>query len=186
MIEGQAEEIFKAFWPRLLRASQGFLGARAAEAQDMVHETYLVAFSKLDRYDPSAGTYAWLRQICLRLCYARLRSSDGALGCMETEIKQYRQAASIERVNSENLELQQQQQLELLREMIKSLPPDSRQVIQLRNVNGMTYAQICQTLELSQAALVARLQRARALIRESLSNFSVDPAPAPDPQTVAA
>jgi RNA polymerase sigma-70 factor, ECF subfamily len=177
MIEGQAEEIFKAFWPRLLRASQGFLGVQAAEAQDMVHDTFLVAFSKLDRYDPSEGTYAWLRQICLRLCYARLRSHDGALGCIEAEIKQYREAASIERVHSENLELQKQQQLELLRELIKSLPPDSRQVIQLRNVNGMTYAQICETLDLPPAHLVARLKRARALIRESLSNYSYDPAP---------
>jgi RNA polymerase sigma-70 factor (ECF subfamily) len=181
MIEGQAEEIFKAFWPRLLRASQGFLGLQAAEAQDMVHDTFLVAFSKLDRYDPSEGTYAWLRQICLRLCYARLRSRGAALGCIEAEIKQYRQASSIERVNSENLELQQQQQLELLRELIKNLPPDSRQVIQLRNVNGMTYAQVCETLELSPAALLARLKRARALIRALLSDLPLGPAPSLQP-----
>jgi RNA polymerase sigma-70 factor (ECF subfamily) len=184
MTEGQAEETFQAFWPRLLRASQGFLGVQSTEAQDMVHDTFLVAFAKLDRYAPSEATYAWLRQICLRLCYARLRSRDGALGCLEEELKRYRDREGIARVNSENLELQKQQQLELLRELIKRLPPDSRQVIQLRNVNGMTYAQICQTLDLPPAALMARLKRARALIRDLLSDFPVGTAP--DMQPLAA
>jgi RNA polymerase sigma factor (sigma-70 family) len=184
VIEGQAEQIFQAFWPRLLRASQGFLGAQAAEAEDMVRDTYLAAFPRLDRYDPSDCTYDWLRQICLRQCYARLRSREGVLVGIEHELKIYRERCGIESLNTANLELLAQQQLELLRELIKGLPPESRQVIQLRNVHGMTYAQIGETLGLSGAGLMARLLRARAQIRELLVNLPV--IGAPDKQPIAA
>jgi len=100
-----------------------------------------------------------------------LRSKAGILLCLEDELQLYMRRLNIERLGSENLELQKQQKLGLLRELIKLLNQDDRQIIELRNVHGMSYAQIRETLGLSPKALTSRLSRAREQIRELLKNL---------------
>jgi RNA polymerase sigma-70 factor (ECF subfamily) len=168
---GAEEELFNQFRPLLLRASQGFLGQYQDEAEDLVQDTFMVAYPKFKRFDFRLPFFSWLRQICLRLCYARLRSRNGVLRCLEDELDQYRLRLNVARVPSQNLEVQNEQRLGLLRELIKQLRPDSRQIIQLRNVHGMTYAQMQATLGISQPVLAQRLVSARTQIREILQRL---------------
>ncbi len=67
-------ELFETHRPRLLRASWYFLGGQDTGAEDIVQETFIIAYRKMGGYVFRAPIYAWLRQICLRLCYARLRA----------------------------------------------------------------------------------------------------------------
>jgi RNA polymerase sigma-70 factor, ECF subfamily len=132
----------------------------------MVQDTFLVALPRLKDRDPSAPVYPWLRRICLRLCYARRRSRNGVLGCLDYELRLYMRHMDVEPVRSQNVEVQTQQKLELLRELIKQLTPADRQIIQLRNMHGMNYAQIGQVLDLPMAGVVERLAKAREQLRK--------------------
>jgi len=164
-VPGAHAEIIRMFRPRLLRASQDLLGERRDEADDMVQDTFLVAFPRLKQCDLSAPVYPWLRQICVRLCYARRRSRDGVLSCLEGELQAYMRRMNVQRVGSGLAEVQAQQKLEILRELIKQLPPSGRQIIQLRNVHGMSYDQIGQVLAIPRGAIVERLAEARGQLR---------------------
>jgi RNA polymerase sigma factor (sigma-70 family) len=166
MADGQAA--FEAQRDSLLRLGQICLGAYSAEAEDMVHDTYLVALPRLSRELAPGLAEAWFRQICLRLCYARLRDRGGVLRCLEQEMTSYRLAMAVERVPTENLAVQKQQDLGLLRELIKRLQPDARQMIQLRNVHGMAYAQIAACLDIPLADVAERLVQARRKLRDLL------------------
>jgi len=164
VVQGAAgsQEAFMALYrPRLLRCAAGFLGGQAAEADDMVQDSFLVAIPKLALRPLDQPLYLWLRGICMRLCYARRRSPDGVLLCLEDDLQAYMRRMDVERVASANAEVQKQQKLALLREIIKALEPDSRQLIQLRNVHGMTYAQIARVLGVSTAAIRPSLAAAR-------------------------
>ena len=162
---GIEADFIRMFRPRLLRACRDLLGEQHAEAEDMVQDTFLVAIPKLRKLDLSAPAYPWLRQVCVRLCYARRRSRDGVLTCLEGELQAYMRRMNVPRVNSGQVEVQAQQKMELLRELIKQLPPAARQIIQLRNVHGMTYDQIGQVLAIPRDAIVERLAEARERIR---------------------
>jgi|SRR5665213_2320699 len=167
---GAEGEFVRLYRPRLLRASQVFLGDQLDEAGDMVQDTFLVCLPQLKNRDLSAPVFPWLRQICLRLCYARRRSRDGILTCLEDELRNYMQCMDIEPIGHPHAEVQTQQKMELLRDLIKQLAPTNRQIIQLRNVHGMTYAQIGQVLDISLSVVIERLTEARSQIRCLVKN----------------
>ena len=166
--------IFGPYRARLLRACMGFLGTRAAEAGDMVEDTFLVAIPTLQSHVSDPALHTWLRQICLRLCYARLRNSGQNLACLEDDLKSYMRRRGAEPVGSDNLDVQEQQKLGHLSEWIKRLPPDLRLMIELRNVHGFSYKKIGLTLGIPVAMVASKLLNARLRMRESLTNLPND------------
>jgi RNA polymerase sigma-70 factor (ECF subfamily) len=162
------DKFYKMFRPRLLRASLYFLGVHDPEAEDIVQETFIIAFPKLKYYDFRAPIYAWLRQICLRLCYARMRKRNRELMSIEEDLEVFMQRMAVERVQAQDLELVKKQRLSLLTDLKKQLNPDSARIIELRNVQGMSYLRISRTLEIPLGTVMSRLARARDQLRKLL------------------
>lgn len=71
---GIEEKFYKLFRPRLYSTSMGILGGNGPEAEAAVRDTLLAALPLFKGGHDSSSAYAWLRQICLRCCYARLRA----------------------------------------------------------------------------------------------------------------
>jgi len=65
-----------------------------------------------------------------------------------------------------------EQDLDLVREVVRGLPSTYREVIYLRYYDGMTYERISAVLGLSVQALNGRLRRAKDLIRSQLKGKS--------------
>jgi RNA polymerase sigma-70 factor (ECF subfamily) len=160
------EKFFKMYRPRLYRASMYFLGGQDTEAEDIVQDTFVIALPKLKDYVFRAPIYAWLRQICLRLCYARLRTRSRVLASLEEDLELFMQRTAIERIQNQDLEALKQQRLARLRLLIAQLNPNSRQIIELRGVQGMSYTLISQALNIPLGTVMSRLARARDQIRK--------------------
>jgi RNA polymerase sigma factor (sigma-70 family) len=160
------DQFYKMFRPRLYRASLYFLGAHDSEAEDIVQDTFMVALPKLKDYDFKAPIYAWLRQICLRLCYARMRKRSRVLMSMEEDMEVMMRRQALERVQSSDREAIKQEKLGLLHELKKQLNADSGQIIEMRHVQGLTYVQISQALAIPLGTVMSRLARARDQIRK--------------------
>jgi len=162
----QAEETFyKMYQPRLLRTAMYFLGGHDSEAEDIVQDTYIVAMPKLKDYVFRAPIYAWLRQICLRLCYARLRTRNRVLVSLEEDLELFMRRQAVERVDKDDNEIQKQQRLALLVVLKTRLSQTSQDIIELRDVQGMRYAQIAKTLGIPMGTVMSRLARARDQLR---------------------
>jgi RNA polymerase sigma factor (sigma-70 family) len=160
------DRFYKMFRPRLYRASLYFLGAHDSEAEDIVQDTFMVALPKLKDYDFKAPIYAWLRQICLRLCYARMRKRSRVLMSMEEDMEMMMRRQALERVQSSDREAIQQEKLSLLHELKKQLSADSGQIIDMRHVQGLTYVQISRALAIPLGTVMSRLARARDQMRK--------------------
>jgi RNA polymerase sigma-70 factor (ECF subfamily) len=160
------EKFFKMYRPRLYRASMYFLGGQDTEAEDIVQDTFVIALPKLKDYVFRAPIYAWLRQICLRLCYARLRTRSRVLASLEEDLELFMQRTAIERIQSQDLEAIKERRLARLRVLIQQLNPNSRQIIELRSVQGMSYTLISQALNIPIGTVMSRLARARDQIRK--------------------
>ncbi len=159
-------EFFHLYRSRLHRATMYFLGAHDSEAEDIVQETFIIALPKLKDYVFEAPIYAWLRQICLRLCYARIRNRKRLLVSVEEDLEMYMRRMAMERIQKQDLDLDKQQKLALLHELKKQLNPDSREIIEMRNVQGLSYVLIAQTLKIPIGTVMSRLARARDQMRK--------------------
>lgn len=173
----QQKALFNSLRPRLLRACAAYLGEQHAEAADIVQDLYRLAMPRLDLEAPVERNIVWLKQLCLQLCGERRRSREGLVRCLEVELQRARESLEVEPVESDNLEVQKHQWVALLREAIKPLSLQGRQMLQLRNVKGLTYAQIASTLELSWADVAERLAAAQEEMRSSLGTDPEEPVP---------
>ena len=171
--EGAETDFFRIYQPRLLRASMYFLGRQDSEAEDTVQETFIIAFPKLKDYVFRAPIYAWLRQICLRLCYARLRTRNRVLVSLEEDLELYMQRMAMERIQNEELDVQKQERLQLLARLRLHLNPDNLRILNLRDRDGLHYTQIAAILNIPMGTVMSRLARSRDQLRRLVESHLI-------------
>jgi RNA polymerase sigma-70 factor (ECF subfamily) len=169
--------VFDGLRPRLQRACRAYLGVLHTEADDIVNDALMLSGPTLDCAAPLESNASRLQQVCRQLCGARLRSRDGVLRCLEPELDRVRRSRALQPVASDNLEVQKQAGLSLLREAIKPLSLEGRQMLQLRNVKGLSYAEIALTLQLSWKGVAEGLAKAREEMHASIGPSLVETVP---------
>jgi RNA polymerase sigma-70 factor (ECF subfamily) len=129
------------------------------EAEDAAQTTFLYAYQGLDRGVVPAHERAWLIAIARNVCLSR---TDAARR-RAVEVAQDPHALE------ETLAAPAQStELEGLRDALATLTEQQRQAILLREWHGLTYGEIAERLELSQAAVETLLFRARRSLARRL------------------
>jgi RNA polymerase sigma-70 factor (ECF subfamily) len=151
---------------RLVRRHQervfGFLlrmlGARD-EAMDLTQDAFLKAWNALPGWKPEARFTTWLFQIArntaLDLLRRRQRIEFVPLDD-ETADGETRDAAPLPEER-----LADRQRIELLERALDALPAEQREILLLRELENMSYAEIAATLDINEGTVKSRLARAR-------------------------
>ncbi|HYK41174.1 MAG TPA: sigma-70 family RNA polymerase sigma factor, partial [Thermoanaerobaculia bacterium] len=147
----------------LIRYAKWLLGDLEA-ARDVVQETFLRAYRKLDQFAGQAKFTTWLTKIAIHEARARVRRTSA----------RRRLRGSLAPSGSNGGELDPEKRL-LIGEMrtimeaaIEALPDLYRPVFVLRQVQGLGTAETAGLLNLSGDVVKTRLKRARALLRKEL------------------
>jgi RNA polymerase sigma-70 factor (ECF subfamily) len=145
-------------------------------ARDVVQEGFFKVYRSLDRFEGRSGFYTWLYRVVMNLCLdakRRDRSNrhvewDEAVpvaadpGAADAASELYRErsgpAGSLERA-----ELR-----EFVARAIEQLPDDARQTLVLREIEGLSYAEIAECLGVPKGTVMSRLHHARRRVREIL------------------
>ena len=141
----------------------------------------MVALPKLPLYVFDAPIFAWLRQICLRLCYARLRARNRVVLSQEEDLEIILRRKAMECLEGDEQDLQNQADLLELRRQILNLGPDSRQIIEMRTIQGLRYVEISALLGIPMGTVMSRLARARTQLRSLLEQGRPQTGPMWDP-----
>ncbi|MEW5785791.1 MAG: sigma-70 family RNA polymerase sigma factor [Bacillota bacterium] len=131
-------------------------------AEDITQETFLRACAHLDRYDHHRPPGPWLFRIALNLCRNQARKAweiplDWAAG----------EPAAYE-AGPEQLYLEKERNQELLRALYR-LPEMYREVLLLKHVSELSYAEIGAALDLELSLVKNRLYRGRLALRAALT-----------------
>jgi RNA polymerase sigma-70 factor, ECF subfamily len=132
------------------------------EAQDLTQETFIRAYHALENYRGTARFYTWLYRITVNLCMDRFRrrALERAHAVTEEGIEKNSPAP-------DDVAIQRESNL-AIRQAILSLPQDQRAVIILREIEGLSYKEIAQTMDVSIGTVMSRLYYARRRLREIL------------------
>jgi RNA polymerase sigma-70 factor (ECF subfamily) len=174
--DGEADafrEIMRRHNPRLYRVARGVLRDEA-EAEDVVQETFVHAFTGLSAFRGEAQLATWLTRIALNEALGRLRRRrmDVDLGSAETlretaEILMFR--ANSRGDDPERAAAKSQIRL-LLEQAIDALPEHFRLVFVMRDVEELGIEETAKLLGLRPQTVKTRLHRARRLLRASLQS----------------
>jgi RNA polymerase sigma-70 factor, ECF subfamily len=137
------------------------------DARDVLQETLLAAFRGLHEFRGEAELSTWLYQIARSFCLKSHRRSAGEP--QELVPIEKREARSIPTPEARpDARAQAREMGELLQAAILSMPESQREVIILRDVEGLSAEEAGQVVGIEVGALKSRLHRARAELRERL------------------
>ncbi|WP_461369030.1 RNA polymerase sigma factor [Candidatus Darwinibacter acetoxidans] len=136
-------------------------------AEDIAQETFLRACAGLQSYDRSRPAGPWLFRIALNLCRNRRRAAR------EIPVEERVAAEADPGPGPEHIYLQQETEQELAG-ALRALPPIYREVLILKHVNDLSYAEISAVLGLKLSLVKNRLYRGRIMLREALQKGEYD------------
>ena len=137
------------------------------EAEDVMQQAYVNAFTHLRQFNGSARFSTWLTRIVINEALARVRRQ----GRYETFDDDYSKAEPfMSHRPSENPERQAftRELRGLLEWAIDTLPNGMREVFVLREVEGLSTADVAECLGVSEDVVKTRLSRGRATLRRLL------------------
>jgi RNA polymerase sigma-70 factor (ECF subfamily) len=174
----------KAFHTLVDRHSRGMfrlalsMSGSRSDAEDICQETFVGAFKSLKSFDGRASVKTWLTRILIRRA-AKIwnkqkhdrrtlsldRESDAGEGRLENA------GISVgDRVSVASAVSAVDQRLDLM-EVIRTLAPEFRDTVILREVEGLSYQEIADALNVPRGTVESRLYRARAELRKKLTGY---------------
>ncbi|MFC8588633.1 RNA polymerase sigma factor [Streptomyces sp. NPDC057217] len=145
------------------------LCATPQDAEDAAQEALLVLYRKIGMLRASGALASWMFRIvrneCLRRTRALLPHGPAAPGHHGAADENHASGDAVRSAEEEALLLLE---AERVGAVIAALPADQRQVLVMRDVQGLPGRAVAGRLGLSTAAMKSRLHRARSTVREAL------------------
>ena len=135
-----------------------------AEAEDVVQDTLLKVWEQRNEWKQIKNLEAFAITIC----------RNRALDVLKRAGRNTRSLDEVENVQSSifNVQssLEERERISLVRRLMDNLPEVQRIIMLLRDVEGKTYQEIAETLDISETQVKVYLHRARTKIKEKLKN----------------
>ena len=147
------------------------------DAAEIVQEAFIKAFRHIKGFQGSSSVYTWLYRIVVNLCIDQFRKRsrqqqveyDDALNHsvekLDTPISPSKLGIDPAKV------YQRKELLEQLEKAINALSEKHRAIIMLREIEGLSYTEIAETLEISKGTVMSRLHHARKNLQLALHDY---------------
>jgi len=148
-------------------------------ARDAVQEGFLRAYRGLPRFQGRSAFYTWLYRLMFNVCIDAKRRDRSGLQVEWDDAVARELPADVEEGPQLRVAPGPEEALEraelgsVLREAIDQLPGDARRTLLLREVDGLSYAEIAQALEIPTGTVMSRLHYARRQLREHLVDTGI-------------
>jgi RNA polymerase sigma-70 factor (ECF subfamily) len=150
-------EFEQVFLPHLNAAYNlaRWLTRDAADADDVVQEAYLRAFKFSGNYQ-GGDSRAWLLKIVRNSCYTWLKKNRPREIVYELDEDGHQASTGDpERILQENIDRS------IVRKLLEGLPVSYREIVVMRDIEGLSYKEIAAVTELPLGTVMSRLSRAR-------------------------
>ena len=133
-----------------------------AEAEDVVQETMVKVWNRRDSWGTIDNIENFCLTICRNLAVDKTRHMGNQTLSLETEMEP---SDNSHHANPEE-QVIQQDRIRLVRQLIDQLPEKQRSCMQLRDIEGKSYKDIANILQITEEQVKINIFRARQTIRE--------------------
>jgi RNA polymerase sigma-70 factor (ECF subfamily) len=144
----------------------------AAEVEDVAQEAFIKAYRALPGFRGDSAFYTWLYRIAINTAKNHLVSQGRrAPTSTETEIEDaetFDDGEHLRDLNTPDAMLLSRQVADAVNRAIERLPEDLRTAVVLRELEGLSYEEIAETMNCPIGTVRSRIFRAREAIAEEL------------------
>ena len=146
------------------------------EALDVTQEVFLTIYRKMDTFRGESSVKTWIYRIVVRKASNRFRwwnrlRRRGTVS-LEEHLAKYPggEAAwpAFSQGGSPEETLLRQEEQEEIRRMVNTLPPQQRIAVILRDIEGLSYEEIAESLNVSLGTVKSRIARGREFLKRQL------------------
>ena len=158
-------EIYERYYKAMYNTAYRITG-HSAEAEDIMQESFLNAFTKIDSFKENSTFGAWLKRIVVNESITAYKKID-RLGevSYNDELKNVADDDGI--VISEN---ETNEKVRIILNHLKSLKDNYRVGLTLHLIEGYDYEEICEIMEISYANCRTMISRAKESLRKKLQD----------------
>lgn len=168
------EELVNLYERKIFRLAKHITG-NMEEAEDVLQESFLKAFTHLDQFQGDSKFYTWLVRIAVNEALMKLRKRNSARSVSLDEMIETDENLMPRQVedweDNPEQKFAKDELQRILAEAIELLEPGFRAVFLLRDVEQFSTEETASLLNLSVPAVKSRLLRARLKLRQKLSKF---------------
>ena len=166
-------------WERKIYAlAYGFTGS-VEDARDAAQETFVSAYRNLRSFRGEAKVSSWLHRIAVNHCItrqrrSRVRAETAIEEAVENEGEGFLSAGE---QSSPARAAEAKERNEAVRRAVAALTPELREVVLLKEFEGLTFQEIADALQVPLSTVKSRLYTALRQLRMRLEKFELEVAP---------
>ena len=155
-------EIYKLYYKAMYNTSLRIVNNQF-DAEDIMQESFLSAFEKIDSYEGNVSFGSWLKKIVVNKSLDCLRRNKVSYSQINESIN------SLIAEDDENVYLENKFDLDEIKNAIEKLPDGYRIILSLYLLEGYDHDEISQILEISAVTSRTQLLRAKKKLKDILT-----------------
>ena len=133
-----------------------------AEAEDTVQDTMIKVWNRREQWDEIESIEAFCLTICRNLALDKAKKSEA----QNIQLDDSHDPPDRSYTSNPEEQTVQHDRIQLVRQLIDSLPEKQRSCIQLRDIEGKSYKEIAAVMDISEEQVKVNIFRARQAIRQ--------------------
>jgi RNA polymerase sigma-70 factor (ECF subfamily) len=162
--------IVRRYNQRLYRVGMSIINDDA-EVEDVMQVAYINAYENLGKFANKASFSTWLTRILINESFLRLKKRKRSALLNDDIIGRKIALHQITEVKTPDAMTQNSELKTILEEVIRRLPEKYRTVFIMREIEGLNITDTGECLDITEVNVKVRLNRAKALLKESLSTY---------------
>lgn len=168
------DDLVRRYQDRLVHSLEHALGSRE-DALDVAQQSFVLAWKKLSTFRREAGFYSWLYRIARNVATSGARRQQIRSGSLD----QLHEATGFEPVDQHQQtapdhSMEQNEQVKLVQEALRKISDEFRQPLVLKEIDGFSYEDIAQILDIPLGTVRSRIFRGRQELIERLQRVIKD------------
>ncbi|WP_367914522.1 sigma-70 family RNA polymerase sigma factor [Leadbetterella sp. DM7] len=162
------EIIVRRFNPYLYKIGRSY-NYTHEDTQDLMQETFIDAYKNLLQFEGRAGFKTWIIRIMMNNCYRKRGKSSFKNEIMQ-DVNEHSTPMFTNRNNDTDKIIQNRELGHIIENALEKIPFDYRIVFSLREINGLNVAETVEMLNISEANVKVRLNRAKTMLRNEIES----------------
>jgi RNA polymerase sigma-70 factor (ECF subfamily) len=163
------EAIVKKYERKVFHLAYGFVRDRAA-ADDLAQDIFVKVYLSLSRFHAKSEFGTWLYRVAVNHIKDHLRKIGRR---KEISLEEFANPpfAAADDLREREREQTQERRRTIVRKVLETLPAKYRMILTLRDIRGLSYDDIAESLSISPGTVDSRLHRARKILLRKMTPY---------------